>query len=177
MNKLIAKLAQKVGIAWITARIRDAAEGKLGERWHALYWVLAGQKRLISLLFGLAGVTLIYAGASTGGATLTAIGGVGIGVGILDNDWRSEKPVWLESTRWWRFLADNSANFVTVGAMLSAAFATCSQQTADVLLRLHLTCSQATWTLGLLSVLAGFLGLKDAAMASAPPVDITAPKG
>jgi hypothetical protein len=169
LNDVVRKAAKKAGMSFVMHKVRAAAEGRLGKGPHDLYWTLVGQKRVISLVIGLAGALVAYAGSTGGGEILGALAAVGLGVGILDADWRAQKPVWLETTKWWHFLADNAATLASVNGILAATLTSCTQGTADLLMRAHLTCGQGTWILGALGVIAGFLGLKDAAMKARPP--------
>jgi hypothetical protein len=170
LNDVVRKTAKKAGMSFVMHKIRAAAEGKLGERWHSLYWGLAGHKREISLVFGLIAVCTGYAGYTGGAEVFGTLAVIGLGAGVLDADWRAEKPVWLETTTWWHFLADNAATIASLNGIAATALASCNQGTADFLMKAHLTCEQGTWFLGLLGALAGFLGLKDAAMKARPPV-------
>ena len=59
MNSLIRRIIKAVGVRWLTGQVRAAAEGRLGPRWAALYWGLAGQKRYLSFVLGLAVGTVV----------------------------------------------------------------------------------------------------------------------
>jgi hypothetical protein len=118
MNGLIRKLIKSLGMKWLTGQVRAAAEGKLGPRWEAIYWGLAGKKRWISLIVGiLAGATALAGYTHVAEAIATAAT-AGLSLGFVDLNWRSAaQEDWLKDSWLWKLLANN-APVVTAGLLL-----------------------------------------------------------
>jgi len=108
MNGLIRKLVRSVGIKWITGQVRGAAEGKLGPKWQAVYWWLAGRKRTISTFIAVAAAVAAGAGYVTAAEILASVAVVGMSLGFVDANWRSdESDDWLKDSAVWKLLANN----------------------------------------------------------------------
>ncbi len=119
MNALIRKLIRSVGLRWLTGKIRDAAEGRLGAKWKAAYWFFAGRKRVISFLFGIVAGTAALAGYPEVATITASIAAVGLALGFVDANWRDTSQTdWLKDSWLWRFLAQNSP---AITALLAAA--------------------------------------------------------
>lgn len=176
MNALLRKLAGKLGIRWVTGQIRAAAEGRLGPRWRRAYEAAAGHKTETGLALGAACAVCVYLGlempAFLTGVLSTAL----VGVGLLDAKWRQSPPAYVFECRWYRFLADHSADIAAAMGAVAAWLSVCSPDAASLLARIHLTCGQATVVLGCVGALAGWLGLRDAALAAPPPRPSPSPK-
>jgi len=129
MNGLIRKVIKAAGMKWLTSHVRAAAEGKLGPRWKALYWGLAGKKRAISVCLGIAAGALLLAGYVQEGTALGAVAGIGVALGIVDANWRTEASTdLLKDSDFWCFLANN-APVITAGLLAALAWlqgATCT---------------------------------------------------
>lgn len=169
MNSLFRTLAGKLGLRWLTGQIRAAAEGRLGPGWQRAYEAAAGHKTEAGLVLGAACAVCAYLGlpwpAFATGALSTAL----VGVGLLDARWRQEPPAYVTSSRWYRLLADHSGDLAAAMGAAALWLSECDRATVELLARVHLTCDQGTVVLGCLGALAGWLGLRDAALAAPPP--------
>jgi len=118
MNGLIRRVLKAVGVKWLTSQVRAAAEGKLGPRWKALYWGLAGKKRWISAAFGIFSGALSLAGYQHVAEACAGIAVVGVALGFVDANWRTEQwgADWLKDSAVWRVLAYN-APVLTAGIL------------------------------------------------------------
>jgi hypothetical protein len=115
MNGLIRKLVRVVGVRWLTGQIRAAAEGKLGPKWQGLYWWLAGRKRTISTFIAVAAAVVGGMGYVTAAEILAATAVVGMSLGFVDSNWRSEEyDDWLKDSAIWKLLANNSPMITTL---------------------------------------------------------------
>ncbi len=114
MNRLIRKLIKAIGMRWLTGQVRAAAEGRLGPRWEAIYWRLAGKKRWISLALGiLAGATAL-AGYLHVAEAIAAVATMGLSLGFVDANWRSAaQQSWLKDSWPWKLLANNAPVITT----------------------------------------------------------------
>jgi hypothetical protein len=119
MNSLIRKLVMSLGMKWLTSKVRDAAEGRLGPRWQKLYWTTAGLKRITGLGFDVAAGAAAMLGHPTAAAVLAGFGTALVGLGFVDANWRdSSESSWLKDSAPWKFLAHNSP---TITAGIGAA--------------------------------------------------------
>ena len=115
MNSLIRKMVRAVGMRMLTAKVRDAAEGRLGQKWKAVYWFLAGRKRTFSTFIAVAAAVSAGAGYITVAEVLAAIAAVGMSLGFVDANWRSEEhDDWLKDSAIWKALANNSPMITTL---------------------------------------------------------------
>jgi hypothetical protein len=162
INGAVAKLGARIGIAWALARVRDAAEGRLGPEWKARYWALAGKKTYTGVAFALAAVVPFALGYDQVAEVVAVIAGVAISAGVLDKAWRTARPAWLTENPVYRFLAAHSAlltlAFSTAFALLQAGY--CA----------GIECGTAIPILLGLSAIATWAGLLDAAWKAAPPI-------
>lgn len=170
MNSLLRSLLKKVGMSWLTGKIRDAAEGKLGPFWKKAYWGLAGNKRVLGLGLALVAGVAEGLGYREVAVVLIGLGGALVSLGVIDSNWRSEATSdALKDSALWKFLAHNSP---TVTAALVAALAWLNGATCS----LGAWCDRLEIGLGVLIAVFVQLGLVDAAWnAPAPekPVDKT----
>lgn len=163
MNGLIRKLLKKVGMSWVTGQIRAAAEGKLGPRWKGAYWWLAGKKRMLSIVLGLAAGVALGMGHGEAAAIMGSIAAVGVSLGFIDANWRDEGDADdFKESWWWQLLANNAPVVVTV---LLAAFGW-TETSCDAASQ-H--CHEIEMALGALSAGLVHIGILDAAWRAAPP--------
>ncbi len=163
MNGLIRKLIKSIGMKWLTGQVRQAAEGKLGPVWHKVYWNLAGNKRLISFFLGIGAAVALSLGEVQLGVWIGGAAVVGMSLGFVDDDWRTEaQEDWVRDSVAWKLLANN-APMIASGA-------------GAALLWLQSTsCTLGAWCGHLettvMIVMAAFvhIGVQDAAWNSAPP--------
>lgn len=163
MNGLIRKLIKSLGMKWLTGQVRAAAEGKLGPKWEAVYWGLAGRKRWISLAVGiLAGATALAGYTHVAGA-IAAVATAGFSLGFVDANWRTEAEAdWLKDSRLWKLLATNAPT-ITAGLVLVLGWLQGS------------TCTLGEWCRygSILVTVAGMglvqVGVVDAAWNASPP--------
>jgi hypothetical protein len=106
----------------LTAKVRDAAEGRLGPKWQAVYWWLAGRKRGFSTWLAIGAGAAYGLEYPTVAAVIGALAAVGMSLGFVDANWRSEQESsWLKDSAIWRFLAQNSPT-ITAGALAGVAW-------------------------------------------------------
>lgn len=75
---------------FLVHKLRDIAEGKMGETLKKVYWFLAGKKRLTGLLLAFIAGGLHATGHGT--IWLDLLSAALIQVGLLDVAWRAEPP-------------------------------------------------------------------------------------
>lgn len=122
MNKLLRSLIKKVGMAWVTGKVRDAAEGKLGPKWKAVYWATVGKKRVVGVVFAIVAGAAEALGYREVAVGLVGLAGVAVSLGIIDSNWRSEQEAhWLKDHALWK-LAANNAPMVTSGLLAALAW-------------------------------------------------------
>lgn len=109
MNSLIRRMVRAVGMRFVTSKVRDAAEGRLGPRWQAAYWWLAGRKRAFSTGLAIGAGAAYGLGYPTVAAVFGTIATLGMSLGFVDANWRSEEESsWLKDSAIWKFLAKHS---------------------------------------------------------------------
>lgn len=170
MRGLIWKLARPLGIRWLLARIDDAANGRLGPSWRAVYWGLAGVKTWTSAVVGVAALALSALGGLREGAVLAAVATVGVSAGLLDKAWRAPHvPSALANSTAYRLLAQYSAELTTalVAALAWTQSAACHEL---VVAGLRVSCATQATVLLVLACAAGYLGLLDASFAARAPL-------
>ena len=164
MNRLIRKLLKTIGGHWLTSQVRAAAEGRLGPRWAALYWGLAGEKRFLSFILGLAAGAVALAGYSEVAAVIGSIATLGYALGFVDLNWRDTSQTdWLKDSAVWKFLAANSP-------LLTAVFAAALGWLSGTTCTLGADwCYYGTVAVTLLGLACAQLGLVDEAWNAPPP--------
>lgn len=169
LPKPIRKLAWSLGGKFAASWVKDAAEGKKGDRLKRLYWTLAGAKTWSGLGFGLVAAVTLGLGEVEAAGVIVAVAAFLAGVGLVDRAWRTSIPEELSRNVVYRFLAANAAELAAVLAAVGAVAATCDPETVELLGRIGWTCEGLGK--GLLGVAAGlaYLGLVDAAGAAKPP--------
>jgi len=166
-EKGLRKIAFSLGFKWAADRIRAAAEGRLGPKWKAVYWNLAGAKRWIAAFLGLVAVVSAALGHIEVGAYVGGAAAFLLGVGLLDAGWRDIHPGELfRENPVYKFLAAKSAT-ITVLLATAAAFVDqgyCYGYDCKLLMQI---------LVGLGAALA-YLGCADAAWRARPPLVIPA---
>ncbi len=170
-NGLVIKIAR----ALVLKHIEKAAKGEYGPTPRAIYWKLAGGKRLTAAaLLAIAGGTAALGGspelAALVGSTPAVLqqivmwvglaGAFLLSAGLLDAEWRTEAaPPWADAP-WWRWLADHaSINTLAFGLAWWYVESACVGE----------WCASARVILGLLGAVAMHFGLIDAAVKATPP--------
>ena len=167
---MLRSLALKLGLRWVAGWIRDAAEGKHGPTFKALYWDLAGSKRYVGFWLAVQFAVLVALGESAAGAWISGtLAGLFLGVGWIDADWRTEVPAEIKSLRVYQFLIDRSADVSAALAAAALSVQACTEQTAALLARVHLTCHTAGVLLVILVAILTTAGLKIDAKVAIPP--------
>ena len=157
LEKPIRKVAYALGVKFLVAMIKDAAEGKYGPKWKGLYWALAGLKRHIAVLLGLIAVVCASLGVLDVAAYVGLAGAFLYSVGLLDAGWRDVRALdVLPDNRVYRFLASNAAT-ITTGLATAAAFVDaghCGHYDCQLLMQIlvgtgaglaYLGCADAAW--------------------------------
>lgn len=139
------------------SRLKRISEGKL-------YAALAGRKRLIGAVLGAVAVGLVALGQNDAAEMLGSLAAIFMAAGILDAKWR-ESPMF--SAPIWTFLRDHSADVMAILGGALAYFTTCSEATAALFARVHLTCG--TGIAAVTVVTAVFTWALGTAATSAPP--------
>lgn len=159
---LAKALSGFVGLDWVLARIRDAAEGRLGQGAKAAYWFLAGAKTWSGFGLAIAAGAFEAIGEHQWAVWVGAAAGVLISAGLVDKAWRADIPAVIAQSGLYRFLAGNSAG---LSALLATAFAGLEHMAATD--PHYAVAAKVVLALAALGVQ---LGLVDAAWRSKPPV-------
>ncbi len=165
MNALIRKIVQTLGVKWLTGKIRDAAEGRLGQTWKTVYWELAGNKRYLSFVLGLVAGSALLLDYPKIAEVCGALAAIGISLGFVDANWRSvqEEEDWLKDSWLWKFLAANSPTLTTLLGLALAWF----QSGACMF---GVWCARDALIVTVVGAVLVQVGLVDAAWKARPPV-------
>lgn len=162
LEKLLRKAGMSLGPRLLVIAIRGVAEGKYGPALKAVYWWLAGRKRLAAMTLGAGSAVLFTLGYIQEAAYVATGGGILLAVGLLDAGWRDVKPSnELTDNRLYRFLANNAAT-ITSGLATAYAFVEAGQCGSY-------DCATLQRGILVLGAVAAYFGVADAAWRAAPP--------
>lgn len=141
------KIFLKLGGSLAGSQVRAMADGKYGPGAKWLYDLLAGNKRVIGMLFVLLAIALGAMGHPMAATINGSVAAFTISVGVLDANFR-DHSAYMTQAPFDRFMRDHFANVAAVLGALITAFTTCGAQTAAMLAHLalgsfHLTCPAA----------------------------------
>lgn len=134
-------LMKTFGADIIGRELRGVAEGKYGPRAQAAYVWAQGKKTVIGVLLGVIAVSALALGEVEIGAAILTVSGIAVSAGLIDKAWRTA-PSW-ETQVWWQLLRNHGAEVTAALGYLAFHFTSCTQETAAMLARVHLTCGVA----------------------------------
>lgn len=163
LNRLIGKVALRLGVSRALGFIRDCAEGKNGPDWKARYWRVAGAKRWIGFVLMLFAIGSEAAGFAP--RVSLALGGVSLfllSAGFVDKSWRSDVPQVVRDSATFRVLAKFSGELAAL--LASAAYFISTGECGGW------DCAILARVLAAVAAILVHLGLVDAAWRSVPPI-------
>lgn len=163
---MLTDLVRKIGGALVrkiaTGKVRAAAEGNLGKRWHDLYWWAVGKKAWIGFVLAITFGVLEYFQVGEWRTYLGAAAVLFIEWGVLDKGWRQGVPDVIRNNAVYRLLASYPAELASLFAAAWAAVQAGHCWRVD--------CQVAQVALAILAALAVQVGLLDAAWRAVPPM-------
>lgn len=163
LNKLTGKIAQVIGVKFLTSKLKDAADGKLGEGWKKAYWYTVGKKRVVGIGVLISSLVLMALGYLAAAGYMALLAGVFISAGMIDANWREEAIDDIHRSKVYVFMADNATEIVAVTGYVAYQLSACSVNTAAALSHIYLSCDSAEKILAAFILVSAQLGLNFAA--------------
>jgi len=164
MNKLIRKIAMKLGVGFVTKWVRGVAEGHRAHFLGRAYWWLAGKKRAVSAILGLVAAALASMGETQAAAIIGTVALIGFALGVVDKSWREvDLPAKLKASWWWKLLANNAPVLAIAAAASHQWFGgpSCSLEARF--------CTWGAYAVAFIAAISVQAGLMDAAWRSKAP--------